>query len=210
MRNSNLRTRKEFNDRNSVLNKIQRIQLSNINTKNERGNKMKHYFLRNAAKQKLMAIAISVLLLSFSAAGCGDSNVAGINDQEHKITSSGEALTPEKQVSSGIKLSLNLMYKSKSINESRMLESNNGPEFNHIVSVDSEIKPYEEIDLQELQPYGIFALYLCGTEEFSLTNSDGMSLRSKSILLEKCSFIDLKLKNNGANTIHVTGFVAGE
>ena len=105
---------------------------------------------------------------------------------------------------------MNLSYKKNTISVSRLLESNIGYRFPKIVSIDRKLKPGEEIDLQELQPNGIFSLYLSGTGSFSLSNSDGMNLGTKTILLEKCSFIDLKLVNTEQTEIQVSGFVAGE
>lgn len=170
---------------------------------------MKHYLLRSKSKLASAVISLSMLISSFSINGCGDSNISGVQDKEATIKSAGENLSLDKTLS-GIKLDMNLKFGSKSIKESRMLQSNNGEQFNHIVSIDSEIKPDEEIDLQELQPYGIFGLYICATDEFTLSNSDGMSFTSKTLLMEKCSFIDLKLKNVSQKSIQVKGFVAGE
>lgn len=209
MKNLNSRNTKGFVIKNSVQYKTGKSQAASLNNKNERRNKMKHYLLRSKSKLASAVISLSMLISSFSINGCGDSNISGVQDKEATIKSAGENLSLDKTLS-GIKLDMNLKFGSKSIKESRMLQSNNGEQFNHIVSIDSEIKPDEEIDLQELQPYGIFGLYICATDEFTLSNSDGMSFTSKTLLMEKCSFIDLKLKNVSQKSIQVKGFVAGE
>lgn len=210
MRNLNLRNTKGFIVKNSLHYKTGKSQITNLNNKNERRNKMKHYLLRSRAKIATAIIGFSMLISSFAVTGCGDSNVTGVRNQESVNTSAGENKSSDKMTISGIRLDMNLKFGSKTITESRLLQSNMGEQFNHIVSIDTDVKPNEEIDLQELQPYGIFSLYFCATDEFTLSNSDGMSFTSKTLLMEKCSFIDLKLKNVSQKTIQVKGFVAGE
>lgn len=210
MRNLNLRNTKGFTAKNSVQYKTGKSQTTILNNKNERRNKMKHYLLRSKSKIASAVIGFSILFSSLAINGCGDSNVSGVQDKEATIKSAGENKSLDKLTISGIKLDMNLKFGRKNIVESRMLQSNNGEQFNHIISIDAEIKPNEEIDLQELQPYGIFGLYICATDEFTLSNSDGMSFTSKTLLMEKCSFIDLKLKNVSQKSIQVKGFVAGE
>jgi len=53
-------------------------------------------------------------------------------------------------------------------------------------------------------------LYISSEGSFTLSNSDGMSFSTKTVLMEKCSFIDLKARNNEQSPIKVSGFVAGE
>ncbi len=90
------------------------------------------------------------------------------------------------------------------------MESNIGNTFNHIVSISQDLKPGDELDLEQLQPTGIFGLYLSASETFLIWNSDGMSFNSKTLLMEKCSFKDLKLRNESSAVMHLKGFAAGE
>lgn len=163
---------------------------------------MKTSSLRNVVKAVVL-----MLLISFT--GCGDSNVAGIHDSQSTLSASGDRLGG-KADSTSITLDLNLRFKSGSISDSKVLESNLGYKFYSIATLDRDLKPHEQLDLQQIQPKGIFALYLSATGTFDLSNSDGMKFSSKSLLMEKCAFIDLKLKNNESVSIHVKGILAGE
>ncbi|MDQ3020964.1 MAG: hypothetical protein M3R36_10390 [Bacteroidota bacterium] len=167
---------------------------------------MKKINLRNTPK----VAALLIILFTISFNGCGDSNISGLNENESKLTAAGENSERNIYDSTVIRLDLSLKFKSASIAESKALESNIGNRFNSIIPISKDLKPNEELDLQVLQPYGIFGLYLSSTGRFSLTNSDGMSFTSKTVLMEKCSFIDLKLRNQEQTPIHVSGFVAGE
>lgn len=197
---------RRFVSKNSYQIKTNNPIISKFNFKSERRKKMNNNIVKNTSKAAVML----AILFSFALTGCGDSNVAGVHDNESKITASGEKLNSAKPDSTSIRLDLSLKFKSGSITDSKNLESNIGNRFNHIASIDIEIKPNEELDLQEIQPRGIFGLYLSGTGSFTLTNSDGMSFTSKTILMEKCAFIDLKLRNQEQTSIHISGFVAGE
>ncbi|HMS64686.1 MAG TPA: hypothetical protein PKD83_05465 [Ignavibacteria bacterium] len=152
-----------------------------------------------------------IMTTQFWLNGCGDSNLTGISNTDYNSnTSSGVSSSNIQPDSTSIVLSMSLRFKNLAIKESKLMESNNGNRFNRITSIEQDVKPGEELDLQEIQPYGIFSLYLSGTGTFALTNSDGMNFTSKTILLEKCSFIDLKLINTEQKSIHVSGYLAGE
>ncbi|MEO8664760.1 MAG: hypothetical protein ABI462_04620 [Ignavibacteria bacterium] len=155
-----------------------------------------------------------ILLLLLTAAtflnGCSDQSPVTALNNESNISGAGGINNVKAIDSTQISLNMSLSFKSQNITDSKILESNTGYSFNHIVSVNHDVKPGEILDLQEIQPSGIFSLYLTANSTFTLTNSDGMSFCSKTILLEKCSFIDLKLRNDGARVIHVQGYVAGE
>ncbi len=187
--------------------KINKARLSGIKTQIKGGNIMKNV---KRISNKLASMIFSGLLTSLAIMSCNDSNVAGTENYTSKISSSGERSGLSKLDSTIINLDLNLQYKSESIRDSKILESNIGNRFNHIVSIDIELKPDEELDLQELQPYGIFGLYLSSTGSFELYNSDGIRFTSKTVLMEKCAFIDLRLRNQEQTPIHVRGFIAGE
>jgi hypothetical protein len=109
-----------------------------------------------------------------------------------------------------LKLDLGLTSKAVNVNESRLMESNIGHNFNSIVPVKFDIGPGQALDLNEFQQNGIFALYLAGNGDFTLSNTDGMNLMVKSVMMERCSFIDLKIINNNSSKITVSGFLAGE
>lgn len=154
---------------------------------------------------------ILILIMTFSIlAGCSDSNLTGVHQNNSNNTSAGQKPAYKKFDTTIIQLDMNLRFKSEVLTESKMLESNNNNHFNNIVPISLTLKPNEVLDLQELQPNGIFGLYLSSTGTFVLSNYDGMSLNSKTILLEKCAFIDLKLRNIEAKEISIQGFVAGE
>ncbi|MEO8446044.1 MAG: hypothetical protein ABI528_01040 [bacterium] len=170
---------------------------------------MKKTNFKNTSKIAMMILTVIALAFNFTLTGCNDSNVAGLIQSSSTNSAGGESTKPVRDTTS-IYLDMSIQFKSENITESKMLESNTGNQFNHIVRVDRELKPNEILNLEELQPTGIFGLYLSATGTFTLTNSNGLSLNSKSILLEKCQFIDMLLKNQEAKSIHVTGFVAGE
>ncbi len=205
MKNTNLETSKDLSQKFFYY-KDYKTRFSNINFIKERRNKMKKINLRNTPK----VAALLIILFTISFNGCGDSNISGLNENESKLTAAGENSERNIYDSTVIRLDLSLKFKSASIAESKALESNIGNRFNSIIPISKDLKPNEELDLQVLQPYGIFGLYLSSTGRFSLTNSDGMSFTSKTVLMEKCSFIDLKLRNQEQTPIHVSGFVAGE
>lgn len=188
--------------------KVNQTQISNIKSQIKGGSKVQN--LKSISNRITLIMIFSGLLTSFAIISCSDSNVAGTENKESKISSSGERLGARKPDSTIINLDLTLQYKSESITDSKILESNIGNRFNHIVSIDIQLEPDQELDLQELQPYGIFGLYLSSTGSFTLHNSDGMGFTSKTVLMEKCSFIDLKLKNQEQTSIRVRGFIAGE
>lgn len=166
---------------------------------------------RTNPKQAASIIAL-LILLSFPViiSGCGDSNVTGFQNSGSGISAAGENKPVKDYDSTNIQLDLNLRFKSEKISDSRLLESNTGNNFNQIVSFSRDLNPGEILDLQDLGTYGIFGLYVKSTGIFTLYNSDGMAFRSKTVLMEKCSFIDLKLKNEEQKIIKVTGLVAGE
>lgn len=158
----------------------------------------------------LSALLILIIISITMTTGCSDSNVAGIQSAGNKITSSDETPQVKGVDSTLIRLNMNLSFKSSKIVDNKFLESNLGNHFNHIAEVQVKLTPGEELDLQDLQPYGIFGLYLSASGMFTITNSDALSLTTKTLLLEKCAFIDLKIKNTDSKPIEVSGFVAGE
>jgi hypothetical protein len=163
---------------------------------------------REALKKKLaMLAALSVL----AAVGCGNYNPAGSGNsaagESERIENSGDG----NQISQSVlKLDLGISSKAVSVSESRLIESNTGNNFNNIVPVSLSLEPGETADLQERQPYGIFAVYLQADADFTLKTIDGLDLTVKSIMLERCSFIDLKIINSSQQSIKVSGIVAGE
>ncbi|MBK9331528.1 MAG: hypothetical protein IPM96_03745 [Ignavibacteria bacterium] len=154
-------------------------------------------------KKKLTLMTVILLTL---VSGC-DNSVT--NETERKIVSAGQKESVTKRAST-IMLEMNLHFGKVTMSNNRTLESNNGNNFNNIVKFDTLLNSNEILDLQEMQPYGIFALYLNSENDIEISNSDGMNIRCKTILLEKCSFIDLKLKNVSGIKIKVSGIVAGE
>jgi len=173
----------------------------------ERSNNMEK---QNIFKQfKVMALA-ALIASAYTLSGCGDTNVTGTQESKTPVTASGEKSVSHKENTSNIFMNISLKFKSETLEDSKFLESNNGTSFNNIVSIKKEVKPGEEIDLQELQPNGIFGIYLQSNGTFSISNSDGMNFSSKTILIEKCSFIDLKLRNTNSKSIFVSGLLAGE
>lgn len=171
--------------------------------------------INRLAKPPINLLTPAIIIYSLVATltlinGCSDSNPSSVQSMQENVSAGVKIDRAKIYDSTLIKFEVNFSFKSQVISDSRMMESNLGNRFNHIVSVSQYLEPGEELDLQELQPTGIFALYLSANETFSLRNSDGMSFSSKTILMEKCSFIDLKLKNEGFKAIQVNGFVAGE
>lgn len=179
--------------------------------KYERRNKMKFIHQTTLRKLAFRALLIAVLqAAAFFATGCSDkSNPAGTGSGVNEsVYGKGDAGSVND--STKIKLGLSVSYKSESFSDSKLMESNNGQNFNHIETVNLELKPQQEIDLQDIQQAGIFALYLNSNGNFSLRNRDGLQMKAKTVLLDKCEFIDLTLRNEDAKTITVKGFVAGE
>jgi hypothetical protein len=174
----------------------------------------KLFFLNNP--KKAISVLSLIVMLSFSllSAGCGDSNITDFNNSGSANTSAGKNTGVNTKDwyndSTRIQLDMSIKFKAESIVDSKFLESNLGNNFNHIVSFSIDLKPGAELDLQELQEAGIFGLYLSSNGLFTLSNSDGMAFSSKTVLMEKCSFIDLKVTNQELKTIKVTGLVAGE
>ncbi len=162
--------------------------------------------------QKAISVIVLCLMLSASAflTGCGDSQIADTPVSPVNSGISAGNIDVKDYDSTTIHLDISIKFKSESISDSRILESNIGNVFNQITSFSKELKPGEVFDLEDLPTYGIFGLYISSTGIFTLYNSDGMSFSSKSVLMEKCSFIDLKLRNDDQKVIKVTGLVAGE
>ncbi len=213
MRNRNYRIINKFNPVKADLRKLSNSILLNPKSKNERRIKMKiQANSKNLNQFTVKKILLMIIMTTqFWLNGCGDSNLTGISNTDYNSnTSSGVSSSNIQPDSTSIVLSMSLRFKNLAIKESKLMESNNGNRFNRITSIEQDVKPGEELDLQEIQPYGIFSLYLSGTGTFALTNSDGMNFTSKTILLEKCSFIDLKLINTEQKSIHVSGYLAGE
>lgn len=210
MKNSRLKT---TNIPNTKLNKNNSSNIKDNKFFTERRinmNTVKFTKAKNKVTQLLLVI-ITLVISQIFISGCGDSDITGVGSgNSNTLSGAGQNPSEIQPGEYNILLSMNLIYKKNSISVSRLLESNIGYRFPNIVTIDMKLKPGEEIDLQQLQPYGIFSLYLSGTGSFSLTNSDGMNLGTKTILLEKCSFIDLKLVNTEQREIQVSGFVAGE
>lgn len=164
-----------------------------------------------SALSSTMPVRIILILISIAmTAGCSDSNLTGIQSAGNNNTSSNEILPDKKTDSTTIRLNLNLKFKSSEIIINKLLESNIGTQFPHIAGINTKLAPGEELNLQELQPYGIFGVFINATGLFTISNTDGMSLTTKTLLLEKCAFIDLKLRNTEPKPIIVKGFVAGE
>jgi hypothetical protein len=151
-----------------------------------------------------------LIILMFVFTSCGNQNLtgAGSSVREPEISVTEDA--GKDFGSSTMKLELGISSKRVNLSESRLLESNLGYQFNSIVPVKLDLSPGAALQLEELQPNGIFALYLASDGDFTLSNSDGMNLTLKSVLMEKCSFIDLKVVNNTSDELTVTGFLAGE
>ena len=181
-----------------------------IFNKYERRHKMKQSSKNNLPQKAAALVLLIIFSLIALISGCGDSNLTGIQGSGSGSSASGENIKPGFKDSTIIKLDMSISFKSETISDSKLLESNIGNKFNHIVSFKRDLKPGEELDLQDLQPTGIFGLYISSDGSFTLSNSDGMSFSTKSLLMEKCSFIDLKVRNEGQRTINVTGFAAGE
>ncbi len=154
---------------------------------------------------KIKLALMTVIMLTL-VSGCDNSVTY---ETESKIESAGQKESVMNRTGT-IMLEMNLHFGKVTLSNKCTLESNNGNNFNNIVKFDTLIKPNEIIDLQEMQPYGIFALYINSEKDVEISNSDGMNIRCKTILLEKCSFIDLKLKNVSGKIIKVSGIVAGE
>jgi hypothetical protein len=206
MKNRNSKDIKRTAIKNTVQYRTSRSESSKCKFKNERRNKMKRSIFKNMKANTLLAV-----LLFFLINGCGDSNVAGIHENEPKISGAGENFRRNISDTTSIRLDMSLKFKSESISDSKLLESNTGNQFNNILSIERDIKPGEEINFYESQPpYGIHALFFKSDGSFTLTNSSGLSITAKSLLMEKCEFIDLILKNEESKAIHVVGFIAGE
>jgi|GEM_PF-1994124 len=209
MKQVNHNQRKIFIDKNFYRTQNLQNKINNLKSKNERRNGLKKSNFKNISKIAMMILIVTAFAFNFTLTGCNDSNVAGLNQNSSTNSAGGESTKPVRDTTS-IYLDMSIQFKSENISESKMLESNIGNQFNHIVRVDRELKPNEVLNLEELQPSGIFGLYLSATGTFTLTNSSGLSINSKTIFLEKCQFIDMLLKNQEAKSIHVTGFIAGE
>lgn len=171
---------------------------------------MKQSNKSNSQKSAAVILFSVILTLNLFLPGCSDSSLTGIQENSSFKSASGEITKPNFKDSTFIKLEMNISFKSECITDSKLLESNTGNRFNHITSFSKELKPGQDADLQEIQPTGIFGLYITSDGSFTLSNSDGLSFSSKSVLMEKCSFIDLKIRNEGQRSIKVSGFVAGE
>lgn len=182
-----------------------------IFNKYERRNRMKKLNLINNHKKAISVFVLSIIVsLNIIFTGCGDSDITGYQNSASVNTAAGESNFQPFKDSTIIRLDINIKFKSESITNAKLLESNNGNKFNNIVSFSRELNPGGELDLQELQQSGIFGLYISSEGSFTLSNSDGMSFSTKTVLMEKCSFIDLKVRNNEQSPIKVSGFVAGE
>lgn len=162
---------------------------------------------RSKVPDMMLALLLTVTVM---AAGCGESGApsgySAAQMPDKKEADKGSNMS----ASSSVKYLLTLASDRFTIEESRLLESHNGNQFNNASAVKFTLEPGESFDLQDLQPYGIFALYLTSDGEFTLSNSSGMSFTSKTVLMEKCSFIDLKIENPYQKEILVKGFLAGE
>lgn len=170
---------------------------------------MKRYNSKRPAAISFAALIYGAVMMGIISFGCGDS---AVNDstQNPVLSSSGKAVSESYKDSTLIKLDLAIRFKSTNISSSCFMEGSNGNSFRHIVQFEKDLKPGDELDLHELQQSGIFALYVNSNGRFTISNPDGMSVSTKSLLFEKCEFIDLKIKNTESNSIHVAGFVAGE
>ncbi len=210
MRRETQKNLNRFSQKNSFRFKNKTSLFIHSQNKSERRYKMRKANLRKEIKFILPVIILSALLSSFIMNGCGDSNIAGVQNKSTGIRSAGENIPEKRYDSTTIKLDMDISFKSELISDSKILESNNGYHFGNITKIDRDLKTNEILDLQALQSSGIFGLYIGSTGSFTLSNADGMSFTSKSVLLEKCEFIDLKLKNTSGKPAHIKGFVAGE
>ncbi len=156
------------------------------------------------------SIALTILVCLFLVSGCGDHSITGAGSSGNDLKNSSADNSGNELSSSFIKLDLGISSKRVSVNDSRLIESNSGNSFNSIVPVTLTLEPGMSEELQNIQQSGIFALYLTADGDFTMTNSDGLSVTLKSVLMEKCSFIDLKVTNNFHRKITITGFLAGE
>lgn len=201
---------KNFNPKNSYTKKNKlNFNYSEINKK-ERSRTMKHLNLKEQGR-KLAFLILTVMIISQSVfTGCSDSNLTGPQSSGMNNSSPETGAIQKDTDSTKISLNMSLKYKSVNLKDSKYLESNNGNSFNNIVSISRELKPYEAVNLDEIQPYGIFGIYISSNGLFNLSNSDGMTFSAKTVLLEKCSFIDLKIQNLESGPINITGYVAGE
>ena len=157
-----------------------------------------------------VSLAMTMLACILLLAGCGDHSISGAGSSDGESGTGKLDKTKDDFSSSSIKLDLGIASKRVSVNDSRLLESNIGTSFNSIVPVTLILEPGMSEELQNIQPNGIFALYLSADGDFTLTNSDGLNFTVKSILMEKCSFIDLKITNNFHRKMEISGFLAGE
>ncbi len=159
--------------------------------------------LKGSAAKVLLIMALMI------STGCGENNPAGLGTSTRDVESADkiESRTSDR---SAIRLDLGITSVAARMSESRLMYSNNGNSFNNIVPVKLYVGPGESVALNEIQSNGIFALYLNAESDFTLTNSDGLNLSVKSIMLERCSFIDLTAINHGQNEIVISGFLAGE
>lgn len=154
--------------------------------------------------------AAMVLTILLMISGCGDSSLTGAGSAEKDAETNLQESHSTKMSPTAVKLDFGITSKRVSISESRLIESNLGNHFGNIVPVNITLNTGGSVQLQELQPNGIFALYLTADGDFSLFNTEGLNITLKSVFMEKCSFIDLGIVNNTANKINVTGFLAGE
>ncbi len=154
--------------------------------------------------------SVIIIILMFIFTSCSDQNLTGAGSSSGEPELSVTENSGKDLGSSTMKLELRISSMRVNLSESRLLESNLGNQFNSITPVKIVLSPGASMQLEELQPNGIFALYLASDGDFTLTNSDGMNLTLKSVLMEKCSFLDLKVVNNTSDKLTVTGFLAGE
>jgi hypothetical protein len=175
-------------------------------TQNERRRKM---FTKQRIKLRVLTTGFFIIQM-FLLTSCGDQNPTGAGSSIREPELSATDNAGKNLSSSSMKLELGISSKRVNLSESRLLESNLGYQFNSIVPVELDLSPGAALQLEELQPNGIFALYLASDGDFTLSDSDGLNLTLKTVLMEKCSFIDLKVNNNTIDKITVTGFLAGE
>lgn len=152
---------------------------------------------------------IAVFIFLSSIQGC-DNSVSQKTESESLGSSAGLNHKENGSDINSIKIGMEISFGKNSLSMNKLLESNIGTHFNKVTKIDAKIAPGKELDLQEIQPNGIFGLFLNSSDIFILKNLDGMMFNSKSLLLEKCSFIDLIVINPTAAEISITGFVAGE
>lgn len=161
-------------------------------------------------KKAIIKTAILLILAMSFLTGCGDSGITKVDQKDTKPSASGKTELIKKAHPKTIELGVDLKFNSSIISDSKLLESNLGNDFGHISEFEVKLEAGEEFNLESLQLFGIFALYVSSDGPFEISSSSGINITVKTLLLDKCSFKDLKIKNSGSDIIQVKGVVGGE